>query len=66
MESPLRMCRLVRLEEAGRDFDVEFWQKQGDAAIFEAAWELVVLAETTRKPDADLRLQRSVCVLKRR
>ena len=24
-----------------RSFDIEFWQRQGDAAIFEAAWELV-------------------------
>lgn len=28
-----------------RSFDIEFWQEQGDEAIFVAAWELVELAE---------------------
>ena len=26
-----------------RSFDIEYWQRQGDAAIFNAAWELVEL-----------------------
>ena len=36
-----------------RSFDIEFWQEQGDEAIFAAAWELVELAEEIshgRKP----------------
>ena len=28
-----------------RTFDIEFWQEQGDEAIFASAWELVELAE---------------------
>jgi hypothetical protein len=47
-----------------RSFDIEFWQEQGDEAIFAAAWELVELAEETthgRKPA----LQRTVTTLKR-
>lgn len=31
-----------------RSFDIEFWQEQGDEAIFAAAWELVELAEEFR------------------
>ncbi|HEX6805444.1 MAG TPA: hypothetical protein VF133_17320 [Terriglobales bacterium] len=47
-----------------RDFDVEFWQEQGDDAIFSAAWEMVELSEEAkngRKP----RLQRTATALKR-
>jgi hypothetical protein len=46
----------TRLVEGGfpdRSFDLEFWQEQGDEAIFAAAWELVELAEEAkhgRKP----------------
>jgi hypothetical protein len=29
------------IKEMDRSFDIEFWQRQGDAAIFNAAWELV-------------------------
>jgi hypothetical protein len=28
-----------------RSFDIEFWQEQGDEAIFAAAWEMVEFAE---------------------
>jgi hypothetical protein len=31
-----------------RDFDVEFWQEQGDEAIFSAAWEMVEFVEELR------------------
>ncbi len=51
--------RLVKGGFPDRTFDIEFWQQQGDDAIFSAAWELVELAEETkhgRKP----RLQRTV------
>jgi hypothetical protein len=56
--------RLVQHGFPDRSFDIEFWQEQGDEAIFSAAWEMVVLAEETnhgRKP----RLQRSATTLKR-
>ena len=66
MPEPLKMVRFVPIERAGRDFDVAFWQELGDTAIFEAAWDLVVTAELLRNPDAELRLQRSITVLKRR
>ena len=57
----------TRLVEGGfpdRSFDIEFWQDQGDEAIFAAAWEMVELAEEVihgRKPT----LQRTVTTLKR-
>src|SRR5215469_4422087 len=41
----------TRLVEGGfpdRSFDIEFWQEQGDEAIFSAAWEMVELAEGVR------------------
>jgi hypothetical protein len=47
-----------------RSFDIEFWQEQGDEAIFAAAWEMVELAEEIkhgRKPT----LQRTATTLKR-
>jgi len=57
----------TRLVEGGfpdRRFDIEFWQEQGDEAIFAAAWEMVELAEEVshgRKPT----LQRTATTLKR-
>jgi hypothetical protein len=39
------MSRVVRGGFPDRQFDVDFWQQQGDEAIFEAVWELVGLAE---------------------
>jgi hypothetical protein len=57
----------TRLVEDGfpdRQFDIEFWQGQGDDAIFAAAWEMVELAEEVqhgRKPT----LQRTATTLKR-
>ena len=55
--------RLVEGEFPDRSFDIEFWQEQGDEAIFAAAWELVELAEGRhgRKPT----LQRTATTLKR-
>jgi hypothetical protein len=47
-----------------RSFDIEFWQEQGDDAIFAAAWEMVELAEEVRygrKPT----FQRTATTLKR-
>jgi hypothetical protein len=60
----LKMARLVPLKEADRDFDITFWQKLGAGAILSAAWDLVVTAERMKNPDADLRLQRHIAVLK--
>jgi hypothetical protein len=57
--------RLVKGRFPDRKFDIEFWQEQGDEAIFRAAWEMVELAEEFkhgRKPT----LQRTVTKLKRR
>ena len=55
--------RLLKNEFPDRSFDIEFWQEQGDEAIFAAAWELVELAEEMhgRKPT----LQRTATTLKR-
>ena len=39
-QSDFVMERFGRLRDADRSFDVEYWQRQGDAAVFEAAWEL--------------------------
>ena len=53
------MSRLTRLEEADRSFDIEFWQRQGSAAIFAAAWEMVVFANKFKGRDArELTFQR--------
>jgi hypothetical protein len=40
--------RLVEGRFPDRSFDIEFWQEQGDEAIFAAAWEMVELAEEVR------------------
>jgi hypothetical protein len=56
--------RLVEGHFPDRAFDVEFWQEQGDEAIFSAAWEMVELSEEVkngRKPT----LQRTTTALKR-
>ena len=55
--------RLVEGAFPDRQFDIEFWQEQGDEAIFSAAWEMVELAEQVKhggKPT----LQRTVTSLK--
>ncbi len=62
--SPKWKTRLVEGEFPERDFDIEFWQEQGDEAIFQAAWEMVELAEKV-KHGRTLRLQRTVTTLKR-
>lgn len=56
MSIPQNSAWKTRLVERGfpdRSFDIEFWQEQGDEAIFSAAWEMVELAEEIshgRKP----------------
>lgn len=55
------MERFGRMEDADRSFDLEYWQRQGAAAIFRAAWELAELYHRDRGMTTDeLRLQRSV------
>jgi hypothetical protein len=55
------MERFGRLSDLDRSFDIEYWQRQGDAAIFRAACELVELAwrQKGRDPN-ELRLQKYV------
>lgn len=57
-------ARQVKGRFPDREFDVEFWQDQGDEAIFRAAWEMVELAERL-KHDREPTLQRTVTSLKR-
>ncbi len=40
--------RVVRDGFPDRTFDIEFWQGQGDEAIFRAAWEMVVMVEESK------------------
>src|SRR5438128_5505321 len=40
--------RLIEGAFPDRSFDIEFWQAQGDEAIFSAAWEMVEVAEEVR------------------
>jgi hypothetical protein len=63
-ENLIWKTRLVKHGFPDRSFDIEFWQEQGDEAIFAAAWEMVELAEEInhgRKPT----LQRTATTLKR-
>jgi hypothetical protein len=63
----LVMERFGNIGEMDRSFDIEYWQRQGDAAIFRAAWELVEAywRDQGRDPD-ELRLQRSIEAFQRR
>ena len=47
------------IKEMDRSFDIEFWQRQGDNAIVNAAWELVEFYLKQRGIN-DSRLQRTV------
>ena len=49
------MSRVVRGGFPDRQFDVDFWQQQGGEAIFEAAWEMVGLAEEFRGSNVELK-----------
>jgi hypothetical protein len=63
---PLVMARLVRSEDADRTFDIEFWQRLGDAAIFAAAWEMVVFAHGFKGRNAsELAFQRTLKKIQR-
>jgi hypothetical protein len=56
--------RVVRGKPADRQFDIEFWQEQGDESIFAAAWEMIVLVESV-KHGRPPRFQRTVTKIKR-
>ena len=58
---PFVIERYGRLAEMNRSFDVAYWQRLGSAAIFEAAWQIVIQAQS-RRPDSDdeLRFRRTV------
>jgi hypothetical protein len=56
------MVRTGRIEDLDRSFDVQFWQAQGDEAIFRAGLEMAVeysVYELGYRPD-QLRLERSI------
>ncbi len=53
--APPPMSRVVRGGFPDRQFDVDFWQQQGDEAIFAAAWDLVALAEESRGASVELK-----------
>ena len=56
------MARMVRLKDADRSFDLEFWAKIGPQGRFSAAWDMVreYMILIKGKDAAQLRLQRSV------
>ncbi len=59
------MERIGSLGDTGRQFDLEFWQRQGSTAIFAAAWSMVVEAHRWKnKSDSELAFQRSVECIK--
>lgn len=35
------MSRMVKLQDADRSFDLEFWRKVGPEGRFSAAWEMI-------------------------
>jgi hypothetical protein len=57
--------RVVRDGFPDRKFDIEFWQEQGDEAIFRAAWEMIVMAEELKHGRAP-ELQKTVTHVERR
>jgi hypothetical protein len=60
-QSGFVMERFGRISDADRSFDIHYWQRQGDAAIYTAAWELVELYhESQGKAPDELRLQKSL------
>lgn len=41
-EPGFTMERYGKLHETDRSFDIEYWQRLGHEAIFEASWQMVV------------------------
>jgi len=61
------MARLVRLRDADRSFDLEFWRRVGAEGRFAAAWQMVKEVAVIRGGDGHQpRLQRSVAKFVRR
>ena len=55
------MERYGRISEMNRSFDIAYWQRLGPAAIFEAAWQMVLDAHSRHHGGRDeLRLRRTV------
>lgn len=55
------MERYGRIEDMDRSFDIAYWQKLGPAAIFDAAWQMVLDVHSRHSGDKDeLRLRRTV------
>ena len=66
-ESDFVMERFENLKDMDRSFDIEFWQRQGDAAIFRAAWEMVEMYYRDRGLDPkELKLQKHIECFQRR
>ncbi len=66
-ESDFVMERFGKLKDMDRSFDIEFWQRQGDAAIFRAAWEMVEMYYRDRGLDLnELKLQKHIECFQRR
>ena len=61
------MIQKGRIENMDRSFDIDYWQRLGPAAIFEAAWSMVVdySLYSANKDVSKLRLQRAVGALQR-
>jgi aminoglycoside phosphotransferase (APT) family kinase protein len=60
-QSDFVMERFGTLRETDRSFDLEYWQRQGDAAIFQAAGELAELYHRGQGMELDeLRFHRSL------
>jgi len=55
------MAKLVRLNEADRSFDLEFWAKLGAEKRFKASWDMVLEVNVIKGKGVDeSRLQRHV------
>jgi hypothetical protein len=54
------MERYGRLAQMDRSFDIEYWQRLGPEAIFEAAWQMVVEAHSHRGSTDEFRFRRTV------
>ena len=61
------MERFGSIREMDRSFDIAYWQRLGDAAIYRAAWELVEFHHRDQgKEPHELRLQRAIEDFQRR
>jgi len=62
------MARVVRRKQHNdRSFDIEFWQKVGDAGRFAAAWQMIREVQLIRGQSGELpRMQKSVTRILRR